>query len=531
MAPVLLGRPDVVHFEWESAAVRFLALFDACDCPVVVSVRGSGVNVHPFTGQEDIAASYPEVFARAAAVHCVSEAITGAAAGFGLDPAKARVIRPAVDTRFFSPRPAAGDGGEDLRIVSVGALTWPKGHGDALEALALLVDRGVPARLEIAGAAPGPESAAVSDRDRLRFLAAELGVEERVTWLGHLPRHEVRDRMRAAAVLLQGSWEEGLPNTVLEAMACGLPVVATDVGGVREAVADGVEGLLCPPRSPRRACRSARRAPRRPRARSPHGGGRARASRVGLRPAGSDSRLEAALRRRAQATGAGSGSVNRRTKPATASWSPAISMSPAARASSSSARRCARASRVAWSVVTTASASSASPRSSSSSPPATRARKRSSPRRMSREAEKSPASSGSNRVLSDSRCASGLMPQSSGALRGPGAPAPERVEDVLELGAPLGQLIHARGGGRRQRAPAQDARGLQLAEALGQHVGAGVGKAGAQIGEALGAEHQLPDDHQGPALADPVQRSGDPTRIAVSSGGSHTAIVPEILYM
>ena len=60
----------------------------------------------------------------------------------------------------------------------------------------------------------------------------------------------MRERLWASDVLLQASLSEGLPNTVLEAMACGLPVVVTDCGGLREAVDDGVEGLVCPRRSP-----------------------------------------------------------------------------------------------------------------------------------------------------------------------------------------------------------------------------------------------------------------------------------------
>ena len=76
--------------------------------PSCVSVRGSGVNVHPHAGRGDLAAAYPEVFAHAAAVHCVSEAVREEAVRFGLDRAKARVIHPAVDTDYFRP-PAVAD--------------------------------------------------------------------------------------------------------------------------------------------------------------------------------------------------------------------------------------------------------------------------------------------------------------------------------------------------------------------------------------------------------------------------------------
>jgi glycosyltransferase involved in cell wall biosynthesis len=73
-------------------------------------------------------------------------------------------------------------------------------------------------------------------------------VAEEVHLVGGLAREDVVARLRAADVLLHASLVEGIPNTVLEAMACELPVVASDCGGMREAVTDGVEGFLVAPR-------------------------------------------------------------------------------------------------------------------------------------------------------------------------------------------------------------------------------------------------------------------------------------------
>lgn len=248
--PVLAARPDILHFEWESAAVRSLPLLEAGVCPAVVSVRGSGVNVHPHAGQDHLAAAYPEVFARAAAVHCVSEAVCAEAVRYGLEPAKARVIHPAVDTDYFRPPAPASSAHEGLRVVGVGRLDWVKGYADALEAVASLARDGVPVTYEIVGGEPAPDSGQASDRTRLLYLIHELGLEGRVRLLGEVPPEVVRERLWASDVLLQASLAEGLPNTVLEAMACGLPVVVTDCGGLREAVDHGVEGLVCPRRSP-----------------------------------------------------------------------------------------------------------------------------------------------------------------------------------------------------------------------------------------------------------------------------------------
>ena len=116
--------------------------------------------------------------------------------------------------------------------------------------MASLARSGFPVTYEIVGGEPASDTGEASDRSRLRYLIHELGLEGRVRLLGEVGPEVVRERLWASDVLLQASLSEGLPNTVLEAMACGLPVVVTDCGGLREAVDHGVEGLVCPRRSP-----------------------------------------------------------------------------------------------------------------------------------------------------------------------------------------------------------------------------------------------------------------------------------------
>ena len=87
--PLARLHPDVVQFEWESAAVHYLPLFDTWRTPVVVSCRGSGLNVHPYAGgTEHWVRGYETLFRRAAAVHVVSQAMRAEAERFGSDPAK-----------------------------------------------------------------------------------------------------------------------------------------------------------------------------------------------------------------------------------------------------------------------------------------------------------------------------------------------------------------------------------------------------------------------------------------------------------
>jgi glycosyltransferase involved in cell wall biosynthesis len=88
------------------------------------------------------------------------------------------------------------------------------------------------------------------DWQRLLFTIEDLGLTGVVRLHGQLPPSEVRDIVRTSDVFVLPSLSEGISNAALEAMACGLPVVTTDCGGMREAVTDGVEGFVVPMRDP-----------------------------------------------------------------------------------------------------------------------------------------------------------------------------------------------------------------------------------------------------------------------------------------
>lgn len=233
-------RPDIIYFPWNSAAISYLPLFDL-GSPVVLSCRGSQVNVAPlgpqrFQFKEELA----ETFRKAAAVHCVSEAILNEATKYGLDPQKANVIRPAVDPEFFSPRAEKANHNDTFRITTTGALIWRKGYEYALQSIRALKDRGISMRFNIVGGGP--------ERDRVLFTIRDLDLEDVVRLHGPQSPERVREFLQSSDVFLLSSLSEGISNALLEAMACELPVVTTDCGGMREAVTDGVEGFVVPVR-------------------------------------------------------------------------------------------------------------------------------------------------------------------------------------------------------------------------------------------------------------------------------------------
>jgi colanic acid/amylovoran biosynthesis glycosyltransferase len=177
-------------------------------------------------------------------VHCVSDEIRHNAERLGMPAHKARVIRPAVDPTLFQMSPNVQyKQTQVLRLVTTGSIIWRKGMEYLIHGLALARQNGVDARLEIIG--DGPE------RERVLYTALDLGIEDCVKVLGALPPSRVRDRLQQADVFVLSSLSEGISNAVLEAMACGLPIITTDCGGMREAVDDGVEGLVIPTRDAR----------------------------------------------------------------------------------------------------------------------------------------------------------------------------------------------------------------------------------------------------------------------------------------
>ena len=238
-------RADIVHVEWESTAVVYTPLLDAWRAPVVISCHG-GLHVSVTApDRQRIVRRLPEAFEKAAAVHCVSRAVQHVAVSHGLAPAKVRVIRTAVDAEDFPP--TSGHSTDDaLRVVAVGWLRWVKGYEYAVEALGRLRARGVPARLDIYGGDPLPPLGEPSERLRLITAIDDLALGDCVELHGHTPPNAVASAIREADALLLSSVSEGLPTVVLEAMASGISVVATDCGGVREAVTDGDEGFVVP---------------------------------------------------------------------------------------------------------------------------------------------------------------------------------------------------------------------------------------------------------------------------------------------
>lgn len=171
---------------------------------------------------------------RADHIQCISEYTRTRMLAAGYPAAHLRMIPNAVDLLRFAP-PAAQT--QTLKVVFVGRLVPVKGLPVLLDAWREVAARFAGARLAIAG--DGVERAALVEQARA------LGIAERVDFLGEVA--DVPAVLADAAVYVQPSHQEGMPNAVLEAMASGLPIVATRVSGNEDLVNDGANGLLVPP--------------------------------------------------------------------------------------------------------------------------------------------------------------------------------------------------------------------------------------------------------------------------------------------
>jgi teichuronic acid biosynthesis glycosyltransferase TuaC len=209
--------------------------------PVVITSRGTDINLIP---QFPIARRQILWAARECdAIITVCKALKDEMVGLGVDAAKVTPLRNGVDLERFAPGDRAAAratlGMQGFTMISVGVLDPRKSHDLSIRALTMLPD----ASLWIAGTGP--------EHGRLQALAVELGVADRVRLLGPIAQTELKTYYNAADAMVLASSREGWANVLLESMACGTPVVASNVWGTPEVVAAPAAGVLMGERSAR----------------------------------------------------------------------------------------------------------------------------------------------------------------------------------------------------------------------------------------------------------------------------------------
>jgi len=165
----------------------------------------------------------------------------------GADLRRVTVVPCGVDLERFRPDgPAAPRPSSGFRLLVVSRMVERKGIGIVTPAMARLPQ----AELVVAGGPPATELAGDPEARRLTALAERLGVAGRVRLLGQVARADLPALYRSADLVVNVPWYEPFGIVPLEAMACGVPVVASAVGGLLDTVVDGVTGVHVPPRRP-----------------------------------------------------------------------------------------------------------------------------------------------------------------------------------------------------------------------------------------------------------------------------------------
>jgi glycosyltransferase involved in cell wall biosynthesis len=247
----LVQPPDVAHAHfWMSglAARRGSRRVHGTDIPVVQTFHALGVVKRRHQGASDPSPpsrlrletelAHDAALVVATCTDEVTELTT-----LGVPASRVAVVPCGVDLSLFTPRGPRADRGGRHRILSLGRLVERKGVETTIRAMSAVPD----AELLVAG---GGDAIADAEQTRLTAVAHACGVHDRVRLVGQIPRQDVPALLRSADLVVSVPWYEPFGMVPLEAMACGVPVIASAVGGHLDTVVDGRTGALVPPRDP-----------------------------------------------------------------------------------------------------------------------------------------------------------------------------------------------------------------------------------------------------------------------------------------
>jgi glycosyltransferase involved in cell wall biosynthesis len=248
---VAAAPPDVLHAHFWMSGKACVDATRELGIPVVQTFHALGTVKRRWQGSADTSPA-PRIRVETAVARSVAGVIATCAdevaelEALGVDPRRVSIVPSGVDTDSFTPEGPAAPRGKRPRLLVIGRLVARKGLGDVLTALA-----GVPdAELVVVGGPDANELPADPSAAAVIEQAAQLGVGDRVRLVGRADRGEVSAWIRSADVVVCAPWYEPFGIVPLEAMACGVPVVGTAVGGLIDTVLDGRTGVLVPPRCP-----------------------------------------------------------------------------------------------------------------------------------------------------------------------------------------------------------------------------------------------------------------------------------------
>ena len=233
-------RAQLLHIYFGQIAVHLLPLIRAWKNPSIVSFHGADVMVD--MNKSAYREATLQMLDAVKLVLVRSESLGRAIVDLGCDPEKVEIQRTGIPLEEFAFRDRAVPKNGEWRFVQAGRLIEKKGLPVTLRAFEVFVRQYPNATLTIAGEGPL--------LGELETLARELKIAERVSFIGFVSQERLREIYYRSHIFLHPSQtgrdgnQEGIPNSMLEAMATGLPVFATEHGGIPEAIESGVSGVL-----------------------------------------------------------------------------------------------------------------------------------------------------------------------------------------------------------------------------------------------------------------------------------------------
>lgn len=236
---LLKSKPDWLHFGYATMAIGSETVAKAIGAKMAVSFRGFDVAVYPVKNP----GCYNLLWKYVDKIHIISDDLLVLAKKHGMpDTIAVEKITPAIDVNLFqSALPDFGIIHKPV-FMTTGRLHWKKGLVQTIEALTILKNKGIDFTYKIIGEG--------QDYERIAFAAYQLGIKDRVQFLGKLPQEEVKQHLEGADVYIQYSIQEGFCNAVLEAQAMGKLCVVSDAEGLTENVLHGQTGWVVPKYSP-----------------------------------------------------------------------------------------------------------------------------------------------------------------------------------------------------------------------------------------------------------------------------------------
>jgi teichuronic acid biosynthesis glycosyltransferase TuaC len=212
----------------------------------ICGLRGSDINLYPFQNRLNLKLTQ-EVLRKSDQILSVSHALKKKALAIAEPMAEIKVVYNGCDlsmffrkeTSGFLIRKTLGIPENSKCIIYVGHLKMRKGIFDLIEILKRLSKKNYPIYLIIIGDG--------GDRKSMEREIGQSSLKERILLMGSLTQEVISDFLSAADLFVLPTYQEGLPNVLLEAMACQLPIVTSRVGGIPEIVSDGINGLLVEP--------------------------------------------------------------------------------------------------------------------------------------------------------------------------------------------------------------------------------------------------------------------------------------------